>query len=192
METLCLLFLPCLDRRSILMMAKVMMAGELTRLQDVYLHAVTRHVLLQREADAYIATVKAEAARDKNDGDATNNSPPPALSPEGARAVQEAAPSSAAPPAPVQKRARRRKGSQLRSAKGRRREGGLEDWRERLLTGAAQKAPPVSCVKMEGDLKTIRWVRRVGRGAGRADGRACVSAMVFEEIYGVLPRAGLV
>lgn len=37
-------------------MAMVMMADELTKLQDVYLHAVTRHVLLQREVDAYIAS----------------------------------------------------------------------------------------------------------------------------------------
>lgn len=38
------------------MMAKVMMADELTKLQDVYLLAVTRHVILQREVDAYIAS----------------------------------------------------------------------------------------------------------------------------------------
>ena len=31
------------------------MADELTALQDIYLNAVTRHVLLQREADAYIS-----------------------------------------------------------------------------------------------------------------------------------------
>lgn len=38
------------------MMAKVMMADELTKLQDVYLLAVTRHVILQREVDGYIAS----------------------------------------------------------------------------------------------------------------------------------------
>lgn len=38
------------------MMAKVMMADELTKLQDVYLLAVTRHVILQREVDAYIVS----------------------------------------------------------------------------------------------------------------------------------------
>ena len=46
------------------MMAKVMMADELTKLQDVYLLAVTRHVILQREVDAYMASTTSSSSGD--------------------------------------------------------------------------------------------------------------------------------
>lgn len=150
------------------MMAKLMMADELTKLQDVYLHAVTRHVILQREADAYIAFAQAELTRDKNGGGGGSSgaqaSSAQAL--EGTRLGAEASASVASAPAGGP---RRRKGLHTRSARGRRGAGagagGVEDWRERLMMGGARRAPPVSCVNMEGDLKGIRcvWVWRCRR-----------------------------
>lgn len=128
------------------MMAKLMMADELTKLQDIYLHAVARHVLLQREVDAYIASVKAET-REASGGVKSG------AKASGGTHVVAGGVGLDVPSVPS---IRRRRGTQSRSAKGRRRDGGIEDWRERLLLGAAKKAPPVSCVKMKGDLRSIR------------------------------------
>lgn len=118
------------------MMAKLMMADELTKLQDVYLHAVTRHVLLQREADAYIASRNSNNCG--NDGTTSSSTIAHDHGTDGSSS-----------------RRRRRGSSRPRPKRGRKEEGVVER-RERLLNVAARRAPAVSCANMEGGLKGIR------------------------------------
>lgn len=109
-------------------MAKVMMADELTTLQDIYLNAVTRHVLLQREADAYIAATTPAEGGNVSQGD-------------GGREGMDTP--------------RRRAGGGGGSRVSRKREG-KEERRDRLLAVAARIAPGVAFAHPEGSLKGIR------------------------------------
>lgn len=104
------------------------MADELTRLQDVYLHAVTRYVLLQREVDAYLLAnrnASLEGTKSANQGGETPH------------------------------RYRHRRGGSSRSSRRRESEG---ERRERLLTAGARIAPSLGFdgVKGTSSLKGIR------------------------------------
>ncbi|CBN74834.1 conserved unknown protein [Ectocarpus siliculosus] len=124
--------------KSILMMSKVMMAEELTNLQDVYLHAVTRHVLLQREADAYLASRKPLEEETEGEGEG-----------ESARR---------------RRRPRRHHGGGVgggRSSRRRGRREGRAERRARLLEVAGRLAPPVGFGEEGGGgLKNIRGRNR--------------------------------
>lgn len=115
------------------MMAKVMMADELTKLQDIYLHAVTRHIILQREADAYIASTATGGGGDKD-----------------AFHVERAHGTRATP------RRIRSGGSRFE-----RKRDGVEERRERLLATATRVAPPVTFANLDGNLTSVRCVMYV-------------------------------
>lgn len=109
------------------MMSKVMMADELTNLQDIYLHAVTRHVLLQREADAFLASRKTLEGDDASGEKASSGEGPGAME----------------TPRPRRRHRRRRRESE-------------EERRARLLEVARRLAPAVGFRESEGSLKGIR------------------------------------
>lgn len=108
------------------------MADELTTLQDIYLNAVTRHVLLQREADAYIAST--DAAATAEGGTASQG--------EGGREGMETP--------------RRRVGGG--GSRLSRKKEGKEERRDRLLAVSARIAPGVAFAHPKGSLKGIRCV----------------------------------
>ena len=105
------------------------MADELTTLQDIYLNAVTRHVLLQREADAYIAATTAAAVEG---GDASQGD-------EGREGRDTP---------------RRRTGGG--GSRGARKREGKEERRDRLLAVAARIAPRVAFAHPQRSVKGIR------------------------------------
>ena len=105
------------------------MTDELTTLQDIYLNAVTRHVLLQREADAYIAATTAAAVEG---GDASQGD-------EGREGRDTP---------------RRRTGGG--GSRGARKREGKEERRDRLLAVAARIAPRVAFAHPQRSVKGIR------------------------------------
>ena len=150
------------------MMSKVMMADELTNLQDIYLHAVTRHVLLQREADAYLASAKPPAAADPEAGDGGGARGDKGKGEEGGRGGETPKPSGGE---------RHRGSSSAAGADGRRgkkRRGtkreALADRRARLLEVAGRLAPAVVFEDSEGSLKHIRCVVVFADGGGGGGG----------------------
>lgn len=146
------------SKRSILMMSKVMMADELTNLQDVYLHAVTRHVLLQREADAYLASTRAPPpsgeSKSKNRATSDANSGP------GGRGETT--------PHQPQRHYRdgggagagggEREGDRSSRSRRRRKKEGEGERRARLVEVAGRMAPAVGFEGSGGSLEGIRCV----------------------------------